>query len=223
VSFELQDPKSYSPGRQLGFIAQAVKQAVPELVKGGGKGYYSISQQGIIPLLVEAFKSLWAKVSNLEALVLDLLKIRESVRSIWAEIAELKTQMKIPGQTKPSGASAAAGLHQYPAPGPQDTVIYRGESRLERGSATIQLPGDFEASTLKEHRTVQITYIDGYDRLAVKTQEGRQIKDGKIIVASEISSSTQRFNWEVKAIPAPVPPVPSGHKKEIVHPVQRFR
>ncbi len=88
--------------------------------------------------------------------------------------------------------------------GPEAGVYYRGEGQLLNGRTEIKLPDYFEALTQKEGRTVILTNIDGFDRLAIQSQTGIQVKDGSFIVYSDNPRSTQRFTWEVKAMRADV-------------------
>jgi hypothetical protein len=88
--------------------------------------------------------------------------------------------------------------------GPEAAVYYRGEGQLSQGEAEIVLPEYFEKLTRREGRTIQLTGIDGFDKLAVKTKNGVQIKDGKFVVYSDNSGSAQKFNWEVKAVRADI-------------------
>ena len=89
--------------------------------------------------------------------------------------------------------------------GPEGAVYYRGSARLRNGQARIELPAYFEALTHAEGRTIQLTNVDGFDRLAVQTQDGAKIADGAFVVVSEGPRSTQRFDWEVKAVRADGP------------------
>ena len=84
--------------------------------------------------------------------------------------------------------------------GPEGAVYYRGTARLNNGKAQVQLPAFFEALTRADGRTILLTNVDGFDPLAVLTQDGAQIKDGGFIVGSSNKESTQVFDWEVKAI-----------------------
>jgi len=88
--------------------------------------------------------------------------------------------------------------------GPEAAVYYRGEGRLTGGTAVIQLPIYFESLTRPEQRTVMLTNVDGFDRLAIQTQQELQVHNGTFIVISERRDSTQRFSWEVKALRADV-------------------
>ena len=98
--------------------------------------------------------------------------------------------------------------------GPEGAVYYRGTSQLCHGQITISLPHYFEAFTRKEHRTIILTNIDGFDRIAVKSIDGEKIKDGKFVVVSENPESSQQFDWEVKAVRADGPKLQAEPNKQ---------
>lgn len=100
--------------------------------------------------------------------------------------------------------------------GPEGAVFYRGSGRLENGEARIELPPYFEALTCRGGRTVQLTNVDGFDRLAVRSQEGVKIVDGAFVVMSENPESEQRFDWEVKAVRADAPTLRVEPRKDQV-------
>ncbi len=83
--------------------------------------------------------------------------------------------------------------------GPESAVYYRGEAMLVDGRAVVCLPEYFEALTRREGRTVMLTNVDGFDRLAVERQAGTQVANGRFLVVSDDVTSSQVFNWEVKA------------------------
>jgi hypothetical protein len=83
--------------------------------------------------------------------------------------------------------------------GPEAALYFRGEGQLVDGKADIKLPEYFEQLAQKEGRTVLLTNIDGFDRIAVKTKAGAAIADGMFKVISANPHSTQKFFWEVKA------------------------
>lgn len=89
--------------------------------------------------------------------------------------------------------------------GPEGAVFYRGSAQLRDGRARIELPPYFEALTRAEGRTLQLTNVDGFDRLAIETQDGLKIADGAFRVISDNPTSNQRFDWEVKAVRADGP------------------
>ncbi|NEP14169.1 MAG: hypothetical protein F6K14_29040 [Symploca sp. SIO2C1] len=98
--------------------------------------------------------------------------------------------------------------------GPEGAVYYRGTSQLCSGKVTISLPPYFEAFTRKENRTIILTNIDGFDRIAVQSIEGEKIKDGKFIVVSDNPESSQQFDWEVKAVRADGPHLKAEPNKQ---------
>jgi len=98
--------------------------------------------------------------------------------------------------------------------GPEGAVYYRGTSQLCEGKATISLPPYFEAFTRKEQRTIILTNIDGFDRIAIKSIDGEKIKDGKFVVISDNPQSSQQFDWEVKAVRADGPQLQAEPNKQ---------
>ena len=91
--------------------------------------------------------------------------------------------------------------------GPEATVYYRGEAQLTHGRAIVSLPDYFEKLTRLEGRTVILTNVDGFDRLAIQRQDGRQVAGGEFIVISDNLASSQAFSWEVKAERADIAPL----------------
>lgn len=56
---------AFAEGKQYGFIAQEMRQILPELVREGTDGYLAINYDGVIPVLVEAFKELKSENQDL--------------------------------------------------------------------------------------------------------------------------------------------------------------
>ena len=113
---------TFSEGRQFGFLAQEMKEVLPELVREDGEGYLAVNYDGIIPVLVEAFKEL--KVAN--------EKLQEEVTSLQQEIAGLsgKGNTPVPGENGKQGFAGditghTAVLHpNVPNPFDQYTDIH---------------------------------------------------------------------------------------------------
>lgn len=101
----------------------------------------------------------------------------------------------IPHPTDPSRYLVHATLE-----GPEAAVYYRGSARLTNGRAVVRLPHYFEALTKPAGRTVQLTNVDGFDRLAVKTTKGARISGGSFTVVSDNRRSDQAFDWQVMAV-----------------------
>jgi hypothetical protein len=108
----------------------------------------------------------------------------------------------IPHPTRPGRRLVHAAIE-----GPEAGVYYRGEAQLARGRAVVELPEYFERLTRADGRTVLLTNLDGFDRLAVQRQSGSQVRGGRFVVISDDPESTQVFSWEVKAVRADVPAI----------------
>jgi len=65
--------------KEIGFIAQEVRELFPELVEESADGIMAINYIGLIPLLVESIKDLQKKVTDLETLVGETSVIRSLV------------------------------------------------------------------------------------------------------------------------------------------------
>lgn len=75
--------KGFSDQRQIGFIAQAVQQVLPELVREDSEGYLAVNYAQITPVLVEGVKALNQKlaaqsqeIQELKALVHDMVQMQ---------------------------------------------------------------------------------------------------------------------------------------------------
>jgi hypothetical protein len=125
--------------------------------------------------------------------------------NIWAKgdiIAAGAKKFEIDHPTQPGKKLVHAAIE-----GPEAAVYYRGECQLINGRAVVELPEYFEKLTRPGGRTVMLTNVGGFDRLALEPQGDSQVQisDGRFVIISENPHSTQRFNWEVKAIRADVP------------------
>jgi len=86
--------------------------------------------------------------------------------------------------------------------GPEVAVFYRGTGELSHGRAVISLPSYFDSLTCAEGRTVQLTNIGGFDRIAVQDSQAGIFDHNAFTVISDNPNSSQKFHWEVKAIRA---------------------
>jgi hypothetical protein len=59
--------KGFRADRDFGFIAQELKEVIPQVVTLGKDGYYSVDYGRLTPLLVEAVKELEARLASVEA------------------------------------------------------------------------------------------------------------------------------------------------------------
>jgi hypothetical protein len=89
--------------------------------------------------------------------------------------------------------------------GPANRVFYRGKTTLKHGQAFVTLPDYFEELTLERGRAVFLQNMSGFDKVAVKTQDGQRIKDGVLHIISQDKHSQSTVSWEVSAIRKDVP------------------
>ncbi|MGC4092733.1 MAG: hypothetical protein QM756_33600 [Polyangiaceae bacterium] len=90
--------------------------------------------------------------------------------------------------------------------GPENAVFYRGTARLRNGVAEVRLPEYFEAATLREGRTVQLTpkFESADEPLSAVAASG--VRAGTFVVRGvDRSNPSQAFDWEVKAVRADAP------------------
>lgn len=113
---------------------------------------------------------------------------------IWCDSIGVYKTFVIDHPTRPEMLLLHATLE-----GPEGAVYYRGSAQLDNGRATVALPAYFEALTDPDTVTIHLTAIDGFDPLAVHTQDGCKVRDGAFQVVSNVPGSRQRFDWEVKA------------------------
>ena len=68
VSWEWDDPNhpSYRPGRQMGVIAQELREVFPDLVREGPDGFLTVDYAGLLAPVIEALKELDARLSAIE-------------------------------------------------------------------------------------------------------------------------------------------------------------
>jgi hypothetical protein len=83
--------KSFAEGRQIGFIAQEIKEVMPEVVSQGKDGFYSVDYAKLTPLLVEAAKQQQKEVDDLKA---QVKKLSEMTAQLTANRDELQAQIK---------------------------------------------------------------------------------------------------------------------------------
>lgn len=102
--------------------------------------------------------------------------------------------------------------------GPENAVFYRGEGTLADGRAVVELPDYFEALTLREGRTVQLTPKFERDE-EVFPLAASAVEDGRFAVRALSSpSASHGFYWEVKAVRADVEALtPAVDKAAVFH------
>jgi hypothetical protein len=88
--------------RQLGFIAQEIKDVLPEVVTTDAKGFYAVGYDRVVPVLVEAIKEQQktieeqrAKIEKLEKLAVEFAALKERISSIEALLKSPRTSSSL--------------------------------------------------------------------------------------------------------------------------------
>jgi hypothetical protein len=85
-----QVPEGYTAGKQTGFIAQEIKEVMPELVKEDVEGMLSVNYIGVIPVLVEALKEqhevIVEKETRIAALEMETNELKARLAKIEAAL-----------------------------------------------------------------------------------------------------------------------------------------
>lgn len=84
---------NFNKGRNLGFIAQEIKEVLPEVVSQDSKGYYSVAYSNIVPVLVEAIKEQQSTIAQLQAQVTELAQTKTELQQSRTELATFKEKL----------------------------------------------------------------------------------------------------------------------------------
>jgi len=83
---------NFPDGRHLGFIAQEIEKILPEVVNTDENGYKSVTYANVVPVLVEAVKTLNARTVIQQKQIDALKSVQQENAVIKAENAELKAR-----------------------------------------------------------------------------------------------------------------------------------
>jgi hypothetical protein len=81
---------NFSAGRNLGFIAQEIKEVLPEVVSQDAKGYYSVAYSQVVPVLVEAIKE---QQKELAATQTELQNTKAELASFKEKMSRLESSL----------------------------------------------------------------------------------------------------------------------------------
>ena len=89
----------FAEGRQIGFIAQELETVLPELVTTDSNGYKSVAYANVVPVLVEAVKTLkaqrdtdQAELNALKAQVKEMDTLRGQLSSLTVRLTQMETE-----------------------------------------------------------------------------------------------------------------------------------
>ncbi len=140
----------FSEGKQLGFIAQELKDVLPELVVEETSGYMAVNYQGVIPVLVEAMKEQQVQIEEKDAAI-------QNLEARLAKLEQMMAQLSPATGERSDLTPAAIGTATTPVEQPS---LFPNPSKS--GRFTVQFP----ASLLdKSH---EVTVFDEAGRLAAR-------------------------------------------------------
>ncbi len=87
----------FDSGTQIGFIAQQLKNVLPEAVTQDNAGYYSIAYSKVIPVLVEAMKDQQKEIASKDA---ELQQMRQHESEVEARLTALENALKTVADNK---------------------------------------------------------------------------------------------------------------------------
>ena len=85
---------NFGAGRQIGFLAQELEKVLPELVHTDAKGYKSVNYSHVVPVLVEAVKTLNAKVDRLSNAEKKNIELEARIKQLEAMMERLNAEKR---------------------------------------------------------------------------------------------------------------------------------
>lgn len=110
---------NFKEGRNYGFIAQELKEVMPEVVKADEKGFYAVQYTALVPVLVEGYKNQQETIENQGREITELRN----------ELAEIKALLSGNSATKVGQSGSGASLNEarlfnnQPNPFSESTII----------------------------------------------------------------------------------------------------
>ncbi len=89
--------RKFSDAEQVGFIAQELKEVLPELVSQGSDGFYSVDYSRLTPVLVEAVKEQQKEITSLKS---EMQELKRLVQTLASSADAKKMEVAVAGNTK---------------------------------------------------------------------------------------------------------------------------
>ena len=83
--------RNFSDKEQIGFVAQELKEAFPQLVSEGKDGYMAVNYQGMIPVLLEAFKEQQSQIEKQNEAILNQQKQIDELKAVLKSLVNNTT------------------------------------------------------------------------------------------------------------------------------------
>lgn len=94
---------NFSEKTQIGFIAQEIKEVLPEVVMQGSDGYYSVDYGRLTPILVSAIQAQQATIDKLQLKSAEIDQLRTQMAAMSEQLSKL-----LAAQSKPAGDTKLA-------------------------------------------------------------------------------------------------------------------
>jgi hypothetical protein len=88
------DWKYLNKDKQIGFIAQEVREVYPELVKENDEGILSVNYTKFVPLLIEAIKEQQIQIESLTSEIANLKGIEIQLAQITSALTEMGVNLE---------------------------------------------------------------------------------------------------------------------------------
>ncbi|HJW30745.1 MAG TPA: tail fiber domain-containing protein, partial [Saprospiraceae bacterium] len=89
VTYNWKDAKSRGERSQIGFLAQEVEQAFPQLVRTDEKGEKSVSYTHMVPVLLQAIKEQQAEIDTLKTKQAEMTAMQEKLEHLESVVNQL--------------------------------------------------------------------------------------------------------------------------------------
>ncbi|MCP4709724.1 MAG: tail fiber domain-containing protein, partial [Planctomycetes bacterium] len=83
--------RRFPDGNQMGFIAQEVREVLPELVSQGSDGFYSLDYAKLTPILVGALKQQQQVIEGLQKQVAETRYTNEQMQGLQLQVNQMQT------------------------------------------------------------------------------------------------------------------------------------
>lgn len=117
--------RNFEAGQTTGFIAQELREVLPELVNEDNSGYLSIRYEGVIPVLAEAVKELKSEKDNeVNELQAQLAEKTQKITDLEARLSRLEKMMAAAADRQIEAPKASMSTLQLsPNPFAQSTQV----------------------------------------------------------------------------------------------------
>ena len=177
-------PEGYAAGKQVGFIAQEMKEVMPELVKEDAEGMMSVNYIGVIPVLVEALKEqhevIEEKETRIAALEAQNTELKDRLARIEAALGLAAADRQ---QVTEKPAAVTATVSPNPTSG-QVTVSLNNTTSAR--SVTVKILDSTGREVASRSAAGESILQFDLSQLPAGTYVAQVMADGKMVSANKI-------------------------------------